>query len=555
MKIRIQENGFTQQAEILRKCIAERIPPESEEGKLSIALCADQTLGAQESYLITREEDGWKITGADSAGLFYGIGKFLHSAKWTEDTLEPNPPTNLVTPACGFRAIYFAVHFYNWYHMAPTGELENYLKELLLWGYNAVICIIPIINLDTFDEALFFDSVEKTRTIFKLAKKLSMKVGIICVGNQGLKSAPAEYNADLSYDPTGKFRGHLGRNLCPSKPGVLDYMKRIWMTTMEQYQDIGLDYLITWPYDEGGCGCARCKPWGGNGYSELVLAFREESIKLYPNAKFIISAWLFDTPDNQGEYESLYPRLRNDLSFADFILVDAHDKFPRYPLEHEAVKPIINFPEISMWKVYPWGGRGANPMPKRFQGFWDETKHILKGGMPYSEGIYDDIMKIQCVGYYWEPDRRVQSILCEYINYEYSGEVCGEALEIMELIEKNHVAVAALREPDINAANRAAELAVAVEKRLSERAKKSWRWRILYIRAQIDKMVYAYYSNVDMSREEALYECRHTPEHCLAGNAQVQALLQELCGYYHCVDSNGENEATLPPVEGGKVKR
>ena len=192
-------------------------------------------------------------------------------------------------------------------------------------------------------------------------------------------------------------------------------------------------------------------------------------------------------------------------------------------------------------------------MPRRFQGFWDNIKHILKGGMPYSEGMYEDILKIQCIGYYWDADRTYQDILGEYINYEYSSNTIEEVLELMELIEDNHVGVANGLEPDMTKANRAFMLAEKVDSLLDDRAKNSWRWRILYIRARLDQIVNQHYMDFRRGEENALYDLRHTPEDWLADNSEAQELLQELCRHYHCVSNNGENMWTLPPVKDGIV--
>jgi len=47
-------------------------------------------------------------------------------------------------------------------------------------------------------------------------------------------------------------------------------------------------------------------------------------------------------------------------------MVDDHDDFPRWPLDHGGGKvgglPLLNFPEISMWGRSPWGGYGFNPL-------------------------------------------------------------------------------------------------------------------------------------------------------------------------------------------------
>jgi hypothetical protein len=208
-----------------------------------------------------------------------------------------------------------------------------------------------------------------------------------------------------------------------------------------------------------------------------------------------------------------------------------------------------------MWRLVPWGGRGANPQPKRFQAIWDSAKRVLKGGMPYSEGMYEDILKIQCVGYYWDADKTYQEILGEYINYEYSGEVIDEVLEMMEIMELNHVRVADHDDPDMDAVKRASELADFVDAKLSEKAKQLWRWRILYIRAKLDEILYDIYMEKYRGTLEAVRKLKFTPEEWLADSEEAQALMQELCKHYHCVDlrEDKRNAPTLPTVRGGKV--
>lgn len=548
INIRLKENGFHMHAKLFNERVIERIPVEFTDKGMTIEFCIDSTIGEKESYWIVPTEDGFSITGADELGLYYGIGKFLHSAKWSEQNFVPNPPTGVVTPACDFRAIYFAVHFYNWYQMASEEELERYLEDLLLWGYNTIICIIPTVNIDTFEDKLFVNSINKIRTIFSLGKKYGMKSGLIIYPNQGLKTTPEEYAADMSFNLL--YRGNLGRNVCLSNPKGFEYMRYIWRTELEQFVDIGIDYVITWPYDEGGCGCENCRPWGANKYCDGCKGVREEALKLYPNVKMVVSTWAFDAPDDDGEYAGLYKRLKGDMDWVDYLMVDAHNDFPRYALEHEVIKPIINFPEISMWGLFPWGGFGANPLPERFQGFWDSAKHVLKGGMPYSEGIFEDILKVQCSGYYWHPDKHYREILSEYISYEYSWEVIDDALELMRCIEKNHDAVAKGVEPDLSVSQRGVALAEVINKCLSESAKTSWRWRILYIRAILDWKRYTCYLNSDKRNPDTLKHFMRRSGDYLIEDEEAQNLFRELRMHYHCVEHNGENRWTLPPLGG-----
>lgn len=570
MRLNIQDNGYENHSDLLRRTVAERIALESSGSEMNIVLCMDESIGAAESFVIEPLDNTWKITGANTLGLYYGIGKFLHTAKWSEEDFVPNPPVGVVTPACMRRTVYVATHFYNWYHEASIEEVKKYLEELLLWGYNAVTSIVPVVNLHSFEEPAFYETVEKCREVFKLAKQLGMKVSFGTPANQGLLSAPDEIEADLSlFEYRG---GNSGKNICPHKEGGLEYLRNVWVTLFKQFEDIGIDSISTSAYDEGGCGCEKCRPWGANGYLDLAKEYFKEARKIYPDCKLGLSTWYFDHPIDEGEYEALWKRLRGDLSHVDYISADGHIEFPKYPLEHDPVKPIVNFPEISMWGLMPWGGRGATPQPKRFQKMWDGVKHIISGGTPYTEGLYEDISKIQWVSYYWTPDRHYRDSLAEYINYEYSDDVIDEVLEMMELIEENHVGVYEGKQPNMDACNRAEQIARSVNERLSERAKKSWRWRLLYIRAIMDKAVNQYHVDHDNGRTikgmpsekkikrygqevilkgdaVALHTLRQTKEWYLEESEEATQLAEELCEIYHTNRELG-HQVTYPPVQG-----
>lgn len=552
MRVCVKENGYTSQAALLKKNMEKRIDVEYAADSMTIELCINKLLGAVESYQIESIENGWKVTGSDEVGLYHGIGKFLHTAKWSKTEFVPNPPMGLQEPDCTFRAMYYSVHFYNWYYTCSIEELKEYTEDMLLWGYNAIVCIIPLLNFNSCDEPAFFKAVEKVRSIFAMCKEIGMKTGIIINPNQGLKTTPKEFIVTESCYDT-RPGGDGGINLCQEVTGAMEYLKYLWVMMLKRFSDMPLDYILTWPYDEGGCNCEVCRPWGANGYPKIVVETIKESRKFYPNAKFIVSTWFFDDPVDTGEYEGFYKHLKTDLADIDYIMVDAHGMYPKYPLTHEVIKPIVNFPEISMFGLGPWGGRGANPLLKRFQKIWDQSKHILSGGMPYSEGKYEDISKIQFAGYYWDKDRHYTDIMAEYINYYYSSDVVDEVIEFMELIEKNHVLVHEKNDPDMEASKRAYELAKLVDDKLSEEVKTDWRWRILYIRARIDLLIYTYYDEKGRYEEDGLAQLRRSKEEWLADDEEAQDLLQELCAHYHCVSENGENKWTRPRVKGGIV--
>lgn len=552
MNIVLRANGYDNHAQLLEKHIKRRIPAQIGNEGLVLELKIDAGIGAPESYEILPVLGGYQIVGADSLGLYYGIGKLLHSAKWSDADFVPNPPKGVVTPACSFRATYFAIHFYNWYQQAPTEELETYVEEMLLWGYSTIIAVIPTVNMSTLEDDLYYKAIDKLKRVFSLTKKLGMKVGLISTVNQGLKTAPDSVLASFELWPSPSRH----RFVCPSKPEGMAYLKNIWKNILEKFLDIGLDYYIAWPYDEGGCSCPDCRPWGAKGYANTCIEINKLAKSIYPNIQMIVSTWLFDTEfyGAEGEYEGFYQRLKTDLDWADYIMVDGHGEkpYPAYPITHEVIKPVVNFPEISMFGHHPWGGLGANPLCKHFQEIWDSSRHVLKGGMPYSEGIYEDMNKVLFAGYYWNPEKNYAEILKEYVAYEMdAGEWADDLIRMMELIEENYLPVAFNREPTPGPAIEAKKIADTVNEKLCERGKRAWRWRILYLRAQIDAKRYAYYFDNHMHGQRDLVKLRTRYGLLLKDDAEVQEMFWELCRLFHCADYNGENRWTHPPVNGG----
>ncbi|MGA2259551.1 MAG: hypothetical protein ABSG53_33160, partial [Thermoguttaceae bacterium] len=82
---------------------------------------------------------------------------------------------------------------------------------------------------------------------------------------------------------------------------------------------------------------------------------------------------------------------------------------------------------------------------------------------------------------YWNPDQQAVETIKEYIAFEYSPDIVGDVATAIRIFEQNH-----LRDHINPSADKAYELIRAAEKRLSPKARRSWRWRILALRALID---------------------------------------------------------------------
>lgn len=426
-----------------------------------------------------------RITGGSPRGLLYGVGKFLRTSRY-DGTFYPSPWRGTSIPHGSLRGMYFATHFHNWYHQASKPEITRYIEDIALWGVNAIMVIFPMINLEDWDDPQAAPAIAMVRQYARAAKDLGLMFAT-ALNNTMFKGAPAHLRATPLPDPTGR-RGNSGYPVCPSNPKGHDYIMANARRLFEELSDVDLDILCFWPYDEGGCACEKCMPWGSNGYLKMSRDLTDLGRKYFPNLKTVLSTWMFDTPP-EGEWQGLSDSLEMDGGWLDYILADSHNDFPRYPLDVGVPGnlPLLNFPEISMWGNNPWGGFGAHPLPSRFQHLWDQVRHVVEGGFPYSEGIYEDISKAVVVQFYWDRDRPALATLEEYIAYEFSPEVTDDVLTIIDILEA--VAAGSMLEvqpTSIKDIQRAKHLAEAVNDRLPAWARSNWRWEILYLRTVLD---------------------------------------------------------------------
>ncbi|MBP7869125.1 MAG: hypothetical protein BWX80_03032 [Candidatus Hydrogenedentes bacterium ADurb.Bin101] len=449
-----------------------------------IVLALDPGL-APEAFRLGPENGTVRITGGAPPGLLYGVGKFLRTSGYGEGFL-PSSWTGVSSPQGTLRGMYFATHFHNWHQQASDAEVSRYLEDLALWGINAIMVAFPMINLQGWDDPQMEAALSMMKRYARAAHALGLQF-TTGLGNTMFIGTPDHLRATPLPDPTRR-RGNSGHPVCPSLAEghayILDNTRRLF----ENLADVGLDIVCFWPYDEGGCACAKCAPWGCNGYLRLSRDLTQLGREYFPKLKTVLSTWMFDTPP-EGEWQGLADALAKDPGWVDYILADSHEDFPRYPLDHGVPGglPLLNFPEISMWGNSPWGGFGANPLPARFQRLWDQVKGTVTGGFPYSEGIYEDMNKAVVAQCYWDRDRAAADTLREYMAYEFGPGVEEQVLEIIGLLE-SAAATSYRKEPvDPEAARRACAAAEAVEARLPDWGKKSWRWELLRLRTVLDR--------------------------------------------------------------------
>lgn len=432
----IQNTARILERQVTQRCGA-RVT-RSGESTSTLELSIEPGLGAEGFRIVDGPSGTIRVIGHDERGLLYGVGKLLRSSRFDQGGFTPGSWRGQSVPQGQFRAIYLASHFQNFYEAAPTAEVQAYLEDLALWGFNTVIVHFPQFQFQDFNDPAARKLLDQLRGLFRAAKAAGMEVGLVEASNQGFASTPKEFLSQPVPDNWGR-RGSLGVNLCPAKPPARQLLLKNWSELFDKFSETGLDWVVSWPYDEGGCGCPQCWPWGVRGHVQLSKEISQLARQKHPRCRFVLSTWVYDSPP-AGEWAGLAKVLADDKGWVDYLMADAHEDYPRYPLDNPVPGslPLLNFPEISMWGRSPWGGFGATPQPARFQRLWNQVKERVSGGMPYSEGIYEDINKVICGQLYWDKDRSALDTVREYIAFEFSPDVVGDVVAAVNLLEETH---------------------------------------------------------------------------------------------------------------------
>jgi hypothetical protein len=464
---------------------------------LNVVLKIDSGIG-KEGFKIEDTVGGVKITGNDDRGLLYGVGKFLRTSSYSNYGIAPGKWRGVSVPEKPVRGIYFATHFYNFYQTAPIKEIERYIEDLALWGTNNIMVWYDMHHFKDEKDPEGIEFLNRLRQIANAAHKVGMGVAFTMTANEGYGGSPHE----LRIKPGGSRGGVYFTDICPSVKGGIAYIVKIRANFFDRIRDLQPEYICIWPYDQGGCGCKDCMPWGSNGFIRTSKILSKLTRQMLPGAKIILSTWDFDV----NEWKSLDEELAKDKSWVDVILEEHPDL--NYNAGYESTPgnlPVIRFPEISMYSTFPWGGFGASPIPLQIKkSFTNKSGKHLAGGFPYSEGIFEDINKVVCSQLFWNSNQPPDNILREYASYEFSSEFADSLVRVIHILEQNHhwrwwpdmlsdvkltldwfpCKGAKLQEDP--GAEQAYAIMKTVDCKLPGWARTSWRWRTLFIRTMLD---------------------------------------------------------------------
>jgi len=465
-------------------------PSRSKDGKIVFGLRAG--LG-EEGYEIADGENGEiLITGNDERGLLYGVGAFLRSALYQPGSFTPGAWRGKSAPASPLRIAYLASHTGNWYENAPSEAVQRYIEELGLWGYNAVMLCLPVEQFDSFSDPKVQQMAAHVLKMLAATKQIGLKTGLIRSPNNAYKSLPADLGAMEKGCPQITA---LGNHACPAKPAAHEMLLRNWTEILEAFRPVGLDYVCFWPYDNGGCNCDKCRPWGSNGYISLGKDMAEKFREFNPQGEVILSSWRFLA----GEWHGLYDVLEKGPVWAQYLLANSCRGFPDdvAKANEETIRrgtpgklTLMVFPEISMLGMWPWGGRGAAFRTEAVKEDINQARQIGAASiMPYSEGIYEDVSKVIWVQAFWDPRRSVDEILEEYVRYEYDPQVLPGALEVIRLLgtmQETSLRSKKFSPLEAGRGKQCGDFVEQIEPKLPAYVRESWRWQLFATRCRIE---------------------------------------------------------------------
>lgn len=452
-----------------------------------------------EGFVVAPAGKGTVAIANTPAAVLFAAGRLLRNSSLEQGRWDPPTEEIRGRPQLSVRNIYFAGHMGNWYSHAPPDELRDYLDDMALWGYNELTTVLEVKAGETFEDAW-----ARLSSLEDHARSLGMKVGRIAQSNTSFVKPPDEFRATPGSIP-GAF------DVCPSEPGALEFLvedKRQFFEVMQPF-----DFMTLWPYDGGGCYSESCAPWART-FLRLSEAIAKQAVGVAGEVR--VSAWWFEH-DVAGEDDALFEYLDSKPDWFRFV-VAGFTEASRWRRDRRILPDnyrVLLFPEISMFDGIPWGGRGANPAPRKFATELSEVREMLEGAVVYSEGRYEDVNKFLWAQLLWSPDRDFADILREYCRFYFGAASELEATDLLVGIEKGMEGL-----PDSERWRRGQfhrdwdEQSALIEPRLTPYGRDSWRWRLVRAKTGIEALVSALHegSVTPRKREELLKKLKENYE-------------------------------------------
>lgn len=434
--------------------------------------------------------DGYRITvdpqksdlyvlGQSDSGVVAGVGRLMREIRYLPGKIEVPALEIREVPQMQNRGMYLWARKY--YFNEPD-KVDRYIEEFALWGGNAISFWFEMGMFDSFEHAGTnpnFHNHDNTiqpqewikmyQRFYDTARRMGMKTGLIMIGNDGYRTSPVE----MRITP---IIGCPDWYLCPSKPGSVEKMLGWQEQVFKSLAPI--DIFNIFPADPGGCACKDCTPWPTQGFWKVAKPLSERIHEISPKTEIWIDTWHLNHPTFGGkDWKNLVAGLDGSKDkpewFAGFEvgLAPKHQYASMSAEErkfyNEAKRPLMVFPDISMWGNHP-GMLVNKDYWASLQGELNNySPALMKGGWPYAERWNTDIASIMFLSWFSNPKKSVHTVLDEYAAF-YFGPEAATGRQLLELLDD------ANKDPDRNE-HISATLA-KLEVSLPEWVKRDWRW-------------------------------------------------------------------------------
>ena len=250
-----------------------------------------------DEYALQGGETGALVRAGGISGAYAGLGRLLRLSRFDgRGGFLPFVGERGLRPQNAIHGMYFASHFGNFYEAAPPREVENLIEDLALRGCNALMVWYDMHQYAGVDDPASMKMIARLKRLLQCARRAGMQTVFGTLANEAFAASPAAMRAEWRAQ-NGYFRepgGHYHVEICPNKPGGLAEILRQRREVLGAFVDAPIDFVSIWPYDQGGCTCEKCAPWGANGFLKTASALAGLYREALPGAKILLSTWYFD---------------------------------------------------------------------------------------------------------------------------------------------------------------------------------------------------------------------------------------------------------------------
>lgn len=436
---------------------------------------------AAESYAVVvdplRRAPAVSVLGADARGCMFGTGRLLRELRFSSGRIEAPVLATGTAPAQRLRG-----HQLGWRPVSNTydrwglKEYEQYLRDLVVWGTNAIELIPEEPGTDSAR------NVEMNARLADLIHSYGLQVWLWYPMDDRV---PSGMNGDGLT---------AGQNACPSRKDgrrfILDRRRELFRRIRH------IDAVFIPGGDPGGCECERCQPWER---TLLPLAQEVSSLlrKSHPRAQVWLSNQGFAEPENRHFYQWLQserPRWLTGLVYAPW----AHETPASMRAKTPGRYPIRFYPDIThtvrcQFPARDWDQAFALTLDRE-PPIYRASEHaqiarlyqpLTCGALTYSDGVNDDLNKVIWSARLWDPHTEVSSVLRGYSRYYFGQDYADAGAAGIGMLERN--GSGPLRG---NASVRSTfDHWMRLEKRASPELRSNWRFAMALLRAYYDHYV------------------------------------------------------------------